>query len=49
MEGNYLAIVKYLIEKWADPALTRSDGVKAYDLAVDKGHDDVANYLKQFI
>merc|ERR1711924_111193 len=48
-EGGSLAIVKYLIGKGADPTLKRSNGKTAYDLAVDEGHDGVANYLKQFI
>ena len=47
-EGGHLDTVRYLIKKDADPKIKRKGGKTAYDVAIDKNHSDVSNYLQQF-
>ena len=43
--GGYLDIVKLLVEKNATVGIKDYDGSDGYDIAIDGGHMEVANYL----
>jgi len=45
-EGQ-LEVLKLLIDKGADITMVDVDGESAYDFAVSKGHQEVADYLKK--
>jgi ankyrin repeat protein len=38
--------VQYLIESGADTALTSAEGKTAYDYAVEKGYEEIAQLLR---
>ena len=43
--SGFLKIVKLLVEKNASIDIVDSEGSNAYELAVSKGHNEVAAYL----
>ena len=47
--GGHLEVVRYLIEKGANPKLKTKAGKTAYDIAVDEGHSSISMFLKQSI
>ena len=47
--NGHLDVVKYLIEEeGANPKLENIDNNTAYDIALETGHSEVAEYLEQF-
>jgi ankyrin repeat protein len=43
--GNY-AMVAYLLKNGADPEIANDDGLTAFDIAMEEGHDEAAELLR---
>ena len=46
--NDQLSVVKYLTQKVSNPMVRDKFGKTSYDLALESGHTDVAEFLQQF-